>query len=62
MTLIAWGLLDRMLRSADNDNPSQVLTGLHRGVQSLLGQDEQQGETDDGLSRESAPSTRSSAR
>ena len=49
MTLIAWGLLDRMLRSADNDNPSQVLTGLHRGVQSLLGQDEQQGETDDGL-------------
>jgi PAS domain S-box-containing protein len=49
MTLIAWGLLDRMLRSADTDNPSQVLTGLHRGVQCLLGQDEQQGETDDGL-------------
>ena len=49
MTLIAWGLLDRMLRSADTDNPSQVLTGLHRGVQSLLGQDAQRGETDDGL-------------
>jgi hypothetical protein len=49
MTLIAWGLLDRMLRSAGTDNPSQVLTGLHRGVQSLLGQDEQRGETDDGL-------------
>ena len=49
MTLIAWGLLDRMLRSADNDNPSQVLTGLHRGVQSLLGQNEERGETDDGL-------------
>ena len=49
MTLIAWGLLDRMLRSADNDNPSQVLTGLHRGVQTLLGQNEDQGETDDGL-------------
>jgi PAS domain S-box-containing protein len=49
MTLIAWGLLDRMLRSADNDNPSQILTGLHRGVQSLLGQNEDQGETDDGL-------------
>ena len=28
MTLIAWGLLDRMLRSADSDNPSEVLTGL----------------------------------
>jgi PAS domain S-box-containing protein len=49
MTLIAWGLLDRMLRSADSDNPSQVLTGLHRGVQSLLGQNVDQGETDDGL-------------
>ena len=49
MTLIAWGLLDRMLRGADNDNPSQILTGLHRGVQSLLGQNEDQGETDDGL-------------
>jgi PAS domain S-box-containing protein len=49
MTLIAWGLLDRMLRSADGDNPSKVLTGLHRGVQSLLGQDETQGDTDDGL-------------
>jgi PAS domain S-box-containing protein len=49
MTLIAWGLLDRMLRSANSDNPSQVLTGLHRGVQSLLGQDERRGETDDGL-------------
>jgi hypothetical protein len=49
MTLIAWGLLDRMLRSADSDNPSKVLTGLHRGVQSLLGQNEERGETDDGL-------------
>jgi PAS domain S-box-containing protein len=49
MTLIAWGLLDRMLRSADADNPSQVLTGLHRGVQSLLGQNEEEGATDDGL-------------
>ena len=49
MTLIAWGLLDRMLRSADSDKPSQVLTGLHRGVKSLLGQDADRGETDDGL-------------
>jgi PAS domain S-box-containing protein len=49
MTLIAWGLLDRMLRTASSDKPSQVLNGLHRGVQSLLGQNEEQGETDDGL-------------
>ena len=49
MTLIAWGLLDRMLRSAPSDKPSEVLTGLHQGVRSLLGQDAQQGETDDGL-------------
>ncbi|MEZ5875218.1 MAG: PAS domain-containing protein, partial [Hyphomicrobiales bacterium] len=49
MTLIAWGLLDRMLRSAPSNKPSEVLVGLHQGVQSLLGQDERQGETDDGL-------------
>ena len=49
MTLIAWGMLDRMLTRAPSSNPSQVLAGLHRGVQSLLGQDQDQGETDDGL-------------
>jgi serine phosphatase RsbU (regulator of sigma subunit) len=49
MTLIAWGLLDRMLRTASSDKPSEVLTGLHRGVQSLLGQHEEGGDTDDGL-------------
>jgi PAS domain S-box-containing protein len=49
MTLIAWGMLDRMLARAQSNNPSQVLTGLHRGVQSLLGQDQDSGETDDGL-------------
>lgn len=49
MTLIAWGLLDRMLQAAPGDEPSAVLSGLHQGVQSLLGQDEQHGETDDGL-------------
>ncbi|WP_108681283.1 PAS domain-containing protein [Methyloceanibacter sp. wino2] len=48
MTLIAWGLLDRILRDAPG-GPSAVLSGLHQGVQSLLGQDEQHGETDDGL-------------
>ena len=49
MTLIAWGLLDRMLRTASSDKPSEVLAGLHRGVRSLLGQNEEGGETDDGL-------------
>jgi PAS domain S-box-containing protein len=49
MTLIAWGLLDRMLRTASGDKPSEVLAGLHRGVRSLLGQNEEGGETDDGL-------------
>lgn len=48
MTLIAWGLLDRMLRDAPG-GPSAVLSGLHQGVQSLLGQDAQHGDTDDGL-------------
>ncbi len=49
MTLVAWGLLDRMLQAAAGESPSEVLSGLHRGVQSLLGQDHQAGETDDGL-------------
>ncbi len=49
MTLIAWGLLDRVLHRVPSDSPSQVLTGLHHGVQSLLGQDDRTGETDDGL-------------
>ncbi|HET9538382.1 MAG TPA: SpoIIE family protein phosphatase, partial [Mesorhizobium sp.] len=49
MTLIAWGMLDRMLARTQSSSPSQVLTGLHRGVQSLLGQDQDSGETNDGL-------------
>lgn len=49
MTLVAWGMLDRMLQSAPIESPSHVLAGLHRGVQSLLGQDQKTGETDDGL-------------
>jgi PAS domain S-box-containing protein len=49
MTLIAWGMLDRILAEAPSSNPSQVLAGLHRGVQSLLGQDQDSGETNDGL-------------
>jgi PAS domain S-box-containing protein len=49
MTLIAWGILDRSLTGAQDNKPSLVLAGLHRGVQSLLGQDRESGETDDGL-------------
>jgi PAS domain S-box-containing protein len=49
MTLIAWGMLDRSLTAAQGNKPSLVLAGLHRGVQSLLGQDRESGETDDGL-------------
>ena len=49
MTLIAWGMLDRSLAGAQGNKPSLVLAGLHRGVQSLLGQDRESGETDDGL-------------
>jgi PAS domain-containing protein len=49
MTLITWGMLDRMLARTQSSSPSQVLTGLHRGVQSLLGQDQDSGETNDGL-------------
>ncbi len=49
MTLVAWGLLDGMLQSASIEKPSQVLSELHQGVQTLLGQDQPEGETDDGL-------------
>jgi PAS domain S-box-containing protein len=49
MTLVAWGMMDRMLQLAPSENPSHVLAGLHRGVQTLLGQDRQTGDTDDGL-------------
>ncbi len=49
MTLIAWGLLERMLSATPSSDPSMLLTGLHRGVQALLGQDREDGETDDGL-------------
>ena len=49
MTLVAWGMLDRSLTGAEGNKPSLVLAALHRGVQSLLGQDRESGETDDGL-------------
>ena len=49
MTLIACGLLDRILQTVPADEPSRVLGELHRGLQVLLGQDRGAGETDDGL-------------
>lgn len=49
MTLIACGLLDRILQTVPADEPSRVLGELHRGLQVLLGQDQGAGETDDGL-------------
>jgi serine phosphatase RsbU (regulator of sigma subunit) len=49
MTLIACGLLDRILQAVPADEPSRVLGELHRGLQVLLGQRDGEGETDDGL-------------
>jgi len=48
MTLIACGFLDRALESG-LDRPSLVLSDLHRNLQTLLGQDQADGGTDDGL-------------
>jgi serine phosphatase RsbU (regulator of sigma subunit) len=48
MTLISCGLLDRAF-NAGADSPAQILSGLHRELQALLGQNTDQGETDDGL-------------
>jgi serine phosphatase RsbU (regulator of sigma subunit) len=49
MTLIACGLLDRILQAVSPDQPSRILGELHRGLQALLGQDQGEGATDDGL-------------
>jgi PAS domain S-box-containing protein len=50
MTLIACGLLDRHLRTAQNPSPGLLLSLLHRDLQVLLGQDRgRDGETDDGF-------------
>ncbi len=48
MTLIACGFLDRALESG-LQRPSLILSDLHRNLQTLLGQDQAEGETDDGL-------------
>lgn len=49
MTLIACGLLDRHLRTSDRVRPCDLLSALHKDLQSLLGQDEKNSDTDDGL-------------
>lgn len=49
MTLIACGLLDRILQSLPKNEPSKILSELHRQLKELLGQDQHESETDDGL-------------
>ena len=49
MTLIACGMLDRILHSHAAARPSRLLAELHRQLQILLGQDQGAGDTDDGL-------------
>lgn len=49
MTLIACGLLDRILQTLPRNEPSRVLSELHRQLKDLLGQNQREGETDDGL-------------
>lgn len=48
MTLIACGLLDQLILSGE-PSPAVVLSKLHQQLQSLLGQDVDNGDTDDGL-------------
>ncbi|MBV8650861.1 MAG: PAS domain-containing protein [Alphaproteobacteria bacterium] len=49
MTLIACGLIDRHLRTLPNPAPGALLSLLHRDLQTLLGQDQHDGETNDGF-------------
>ena len=50
MTLIATGVLDRLVQAAPDQTPGQLLSRLHRDLQTLLGQGEDShGDTDDGL-------------
>lgn len=49
MTLIACGLLDRHLRTQPDISPAGLLAALHQDLQQVLGQDETDGATDDGL-------------
>lgn len=50
MTLIATGVLDRLVQAEAGRGPGRLLARLHRDLQSLLGQDDSaEGTTDDGL-------------
>ena len=49
MTLIACGLIDRHLRTNDLMTPGALLSAMHKDLQELLGQNEKNSETDDGL-------------
>lgn len=49
MTLIGCGLIDRHLRTNDRMKPSELLSAMHKDLQELLGQNEKNSETDDGL-------------
>ncbi|MBV8653899.1 MAG: PAS domain-containing protein, partial [Alphaproteobacteria bacterium] len=49
MTLIACGLIDRHLRALADPRPNTLLSLLHRDLQTLLGQDQHDGETNDGF-------------
>ncbi|OUS39072.1 hypothetical protein A9Q94_00540 [Rhodobacterales bacterium 56_14_T64] len=49
MTLIACGLIDRHLRTNDTMKPSELLSAMHADLRELLGQNEKNSETDDGL-------------
>lgn len=49
MTLIACGLIDRYLRTNDRITPAELLSVMHADLQQLLGQDEKNTGTDDGL-------------
>lgn len=48
MTLIACGVLDRLLQGGI-DRPGQLLSMMHKDLQTLLGQHQTDGDTDDGL-------------
>lgn len=49
MTLIACGLIDRYLRTNKQITPGELLSAMHSDLQLLLGQDEKNTATDDGL-------------
>ncbi|MBF0454231.1 MAG: response regulator [Magnetococcales bacterium] len=49
MTLIANGVLDQALQQYSANDPAQIISRMHKGIQHLLNQDTSEGESDDGL-------------